>query len=47
MSSTWLARLNACPAPQQIETSLQLIEAPRADIGRYDQLRLADENGHA
>jgi hypothetical protein len=46
-----LARLNAGPAPQQIETSLQLVEAPRADTGRYDRLRLAGENaeeiGHA
>ena len=46
-----LARLNACPAPQQIETSLQLIEEPRADTGRYDRLRLAGESteeiGHA
>jgi hypothetical protein len=34
-----LGRLNASPPPQQVETALQLREAPRADTDRYDRLR--------
>ena len=34
-----LARLNACPSPASVETSLQLKEAPQANTGRYDSLR--------
>ena len=34
-----LARLNASPPPECVETSLQLKEAPIADTGRYDNLR--------
>ena len=38
-----LARLNASPAPASVETSLQLREAPIANTGRYDSLRMAGE----
>jgi hypothetical protein len=34
-----LARLNASPAPEQVETALKLNEPPKADAGRYDSLR--------
>ena len=34
-----LARLTGPPAPALAETDLKLIEAPRADTARYDQLR--------
>ena len=34
-----LARLNATPMPESVESSLQLKEAPVADTGRYDSLR--------
>ena len=34
-----LARLNASPVPDCVETSLRLKEAPLADPGRYDSLR--------
>jgi len=34
-----LARLNASPLPASAETSLQLREAPQANISRYDSLR--------
>jgi len=34
-----LARLNASPLPASVETSLQLKEAPQANISRYDSLR--------
>ncbi|MFM7332123.1 MAG: IS21 family transposase [Brachymonas sp.] len=34
-----LARLEAPPAPQTVESSLQLKELPLADTGRYDKLR--------
>ena len=37
-----LARLNASPAPQCVETSLQLTEAPVANTSRYDSLRGID-----
>ena len=29
----------AQPKPQQVETALTLLEEPRADVDRYDQLR--------
>jgi transposase len=38
-----LARLNAAPAPERVETSLELTEAPVANTSRYDSLRDADE----
>ena len=38
-----LARLNASPQPETVETTLQLEEAPVADTGRYDSLRGALE----
>jgi len=41
-----LARLKPTPAPQQVETTLQVQEAPVADTGRYDRLR-AEEGNHA
>jgi len=34
-----LARLNSPPLPELAETDLELIEAPRADTARYDELR--------
>ena len=34
-----LARLNATPAPESAETTLQLSEAPLANTSRYDSLR--------
>ncbi len=34
-----LARLNASPVPESVETSLILKQAPVADTGRYDSLR--------
>jgi hypothetical protein len=34
-----LARLNAAPAPESVENSLPLREAPLANTGRYDSLR--------
>ena len=34
-----LARLNAVPTPQSVESTLQLKEMPVADTGRYDSLR--------
>jgi transposase len=42
-----LARLKESPVPEQIETTLQLMEAPRADAGRYDGLRNMQEADHA
>jgi hypothetical protein len=42
-----LARLNASPTPEQVETALKLSEPPKADTGRYDSLRsTADEEDH-
>jgi transposase len=38
-----LARLNAAPAPERVETSLELTEAPVANTSRYDSLRDANE----
>ena len=38
-----LGRLNAQPAPPNVETNLQLKDAPLADTGRYDGLRLDEE----
>jgi hypothetical protein len=35
-----LARLNAVPVPESVESSLHLREAPLADTGRYDSLRV-------
>jgi transposase len=34
-----LARLNATPVPESVESSLHLREVPLADTGRYDSLR--------
>jgi transposase len=34
-----LARLNATPTPESVESSLHLMEAPLANTGRYDSLR--------
>ena len=34
-----VARLNAAPAPDSIETTLQLTQAPLANTSRYDSLR--------
>src|SRR5574343_273922 len=45
-----LARLNASPAPEQVETALMLSEPPKADAGRYDSLRTdhaSQEDHHA
>ena len=44
-----VGRLNASPAPEQVETSIELKEAPLADTGRYDRLRAqesSEEIGH-
>jgi hypothetical protein len=38
-----LTRLNASPLPACVETSLQLKEAPTANTGRYDSLRIIDD----
>ena len=38
-----LARLNASPQPECVETSLQLKEAPLANTSRYDSLRGIDD----
>jgi transposase len=42
-----LARLNAKPIPEAVETTLQLQEAPQANTGRYDSLRAVTEVSHA
>src|SRR5450830_1057434 len=46
-----LARLNAAPAPERVETSLELKEVPVANTSRYDSLREAGDSvveaGHA
>ena len=46
-----LARLNAAPAPERVETTLELKDAPMANTSRYDSLREADDSivevGHA
>ena len=42
-----LARLDAKPIPQAVETTLQLQEAPVANTGRYDSLRTLMEVSHA
>ena len=34
-----VARLNAKPTPETVETTLQLTEAPQANTSRYDSLR--------
>lgn len=36
-----VARLSAAPAPDSIETTLQLTQAPLANTSRYDSLRSA------
>lgn len=38
-----LARLNASPIPDCVETTLQLKEVPLADTARYDSLRGVDD----
>ena len=38
-----LARLNAAPQPESVETTLQLKEAPVANTSRYDSLRGIDD----
>ena len=38
-----LARLNACALPETVETTLQLVDAPLANTGRYDSLRSLNE----
>lgn len=40
-----LNRLKTAPVPEQIETTLEITEAPMADTGRYDRLR--EEVSHA
>ena len=45
-----LARLNAAPTPESVQSTLQLKEMPVADTGRYDSLRAsgsAMEAAHA
>lgn len=37
-----LGRLNAPPLPPNVETSLQLMDVPLANTGRYDELRHDD-----
>lgn len=39
-----LGRMNAPPAPPNVETSLKLKNAPLADTSRYDGLRHDDED---
>jgi len=34
-----LARLNAPPTPETVDSSLHLEDAPQANTGRYDSLR--------
>ena len=41
-----LGRLGAAPAPDQVETALQVKDVPLADTGRYDSLR-TEETDHA
>lgn len=41
-----LARLNAPPTPETVESRLHLEEAPVANTGRYDSLRGVDEGSH-
>jgi transposase len=38
-----LARLNACALPETVQTTLQLVDAPLANTGRYDSLRSLNE----
>jgi hypothetical protein len=42
-----LARLNAKPKPDCVETALELSEAPLANTSRYDSLRTGVEVHHA
>jgi hypothetical protein len=41
-----LARLGSGPAPEPVDTALQLSEPPLADAGRYDSLRSAAQDHH-
>jgi hypothetical protein len=38
-----LARINAPPMPETVESRLHLEEAPAGNTGRYDSLRGVDE----
>ena len=42
-----VARLNASPRPDSVETTLQLTQAPLANTSRYDSLRGEMEVSHA
>ncbi|CAN5856881.1 IS21-like element IS1326 family transposase [soil metagenome] len=42
-----LARLNAAPRPDNVQTSLQVLTPPIADTARYDRLRNIQEPDHA
>ena len=42
-----LARLNAVPTPESVESSLHLREAPVANTGRYDSLRCVGRVGNS
>ncbi len=42
-----LARLNAAPRPDNVETRLQVLTPPTADTARYDRLRDIPEADHA
>ena len=42
-----LARLNAAPRPDNVETKLQVLMPPTADTARYDRLRDIPEADHA
>jgi len=42
-----LARLNAAPRPDNVETRLQVLMPPTADTARYDRLRDIPEADHA
>jgi hypothetical protein len=37
-----IGRLNQAPVPMSVETTLQLKQAPIADTGRYDTLRVTE-----
>jgi transposase len=38
-----LARLLAGPLPPTVETALQIVQVPRADVARYDRLRAVED----
>ncbi len=42
-----VARLRASPVPQSVQTTLELVDAPLANTGRYDGLRAVLEVHHA